>query len=158
VDRKLDLVGLARKAEQFGFGRIEIGDDDWKRAIARMLAEAKLVIVVLSDRPGTAWEIEQIMEGGWSRKAIFLQPPMPKSVKRRVADVDSEYDVASKMMRKYDWNLPPRSKRLRAFYLNDQAGEFYSAVLGWETGYYRQIAGLFRLALKSATSTPHSVD
>ena len=51
-------------------------DDDWQSNVKRMLSNASDIIVFVGFREGLAWEIQQIIAGGYLGKTLFLLPPL----------------------------------------------------------------------------------
>ena len=69
------LVAIGKPGEQFGSGRIPSDDHTWKVDVERLVRHAQMVIVIPSERPGTAWEINFLRNKGYLYKCVFMMPP-----------------------------------------------------------------------------------
>lgn len=69
------LVALGEPLEHEGAGRIRVGDHEWRGAIRDLMAGARLIILLPAARPGTFWEVEQILSRGHVAKTVVIDPP-----------------------------------------------------------------------------------
>jgi len=69
------FVALGKSLEHIGAGRIEVGDENWKAAISKLMERARLIIMVPVVNPGTMWELDQVIERGWVSKTLFINIP-----------------------------------------------------------------------------------
>ncbi|MER8777013.1 hypothetical protein [Mesorhizobium sp. M0977] len=71
------VIGLGHPGEALGIGRILTNEDDWKSAAAKLAEMATYIICIPSSRPGTLWEIDYLLHGGFIRKTTFVMPATP---------------------------------------------------------------------------------
>ncbi|MEM0986858.1 MAG: hypothetical protein AAGJ32_11470 [Pseudomonadota bacterium] len=69
------LVALGQPLEHEGAGRIAVPETQWQDAIAALMQQAALIILLPSPRNGTLWEIDQLIDGGYLAKTLILDPP-----------------------------------------------------------------------------------
>jgi len=74
--RKLGpLVALGEPGEHLGAGRIKTSDADWQQAVTQLVENAKAVLIIPSDRPGTVWEVHHLRTQNLLHKTVFIMPP-----------------------------------------------------------------------------------
>ena len=73
----LPVVALGKPGETFGVGRILVDEDSWQKAASELMQRASLLICQPSSRPGSHWEINQIMLNHYFSKTVFIMPPNP---------------------------------------------------------------------------------
>src|SRR5262245_9597594 len=71
----LPLVALGRPMETYGAGRILTDDLTWQTKIIEMMQAAQTIFVIPSNRPGTLWEVEHILQNNLIEKCLFIMPP-----------------------------------------------------------------------------------
>lgn len=69
------LLGLGRKGDAVGAGKLCSSDDDWKAMFFQLSEAASAIIVVPGVNGGTFFEIESIINRGLLGKTTFLMPP-----------------------------------------------------------------------------------
>jgi hypothetical protein len=69
-----ELACLGRPGEQFGAGRAVSDDERWQVDVEMLARHAHMIVILPSERPGTAWEIAHLKEKGHLGKTIFLMP------------------------------------------------------------------------------------
>ena len=69
------LVALGKPLEHEGAGRILVDDHEWQEVILCLMAAARLIILLPAARPGTLWEVEQILSCGYAGKTVIIDPP-----------------------------------------------------------------------------------
>ncbi|MBN6774207.1 hypothetical protein JRG42_12530 [Pseudomonas granadensis] len=69
------LIGLGRKGDAVGAGKLCCSDRDWEEMFFRLSEKAESIIVVPGVSKGSFFEIEWIMSHGFLAKTTFLMPP-----------------------------------------------------------------------------------
>ncbi len=59
----------------FGAARAYAGDRDWKALVSDIMGEATAVILSMDESAGLAWEIDEVLGGGFAGKTLFLFGP-----------------------------------------------------------------------------------
>jgi hypothetical protein len=70
----IPLIALGKPGEAFGAGRLKSSNKDWKEDAAALIEGSDFLFVVPSNREGTMWELQQIMEKKILHHCIFLMP------------------------------------------------------------------------------------
>lgn len=78
LERYGALVGLGRSGEADGAGRVESSEEGWRQKAALLADKACLILLMPSDRAGTAEEMRLVRQTGCLAKTIFLMPPQPE--------------------------------------------------------------------------------
>jgi hypothetical protein len=89
----LPLVALGKPGETFGVGRILVDEDSWQKAASDLMQRASLLICLPSSRPGSNWEMNQIMLNHYFSKTVFIMPPNPPSSFRTWKDLKEDWDL-----------------------------------------------------------------
>jgi hypothetical protein len=93
----LPVVALGKPGETFGVGRILVDEDSWQKAASELMQRASLLICLPSSRPGSHWEMNQIMLNHYFSKTVFIMPPKWELEKELKEDWDLlKQQVASK--------------------------------------------------------------
>ena len=71
----MPVVALGKPGETFGIGRILVDDDSWQSAASELMRDSFLIICVPSSRPGSKWELDQIIRTDYRTKTVFIMPP-----------------------------------------------------------------------------------
>lgn len=71
----MQVVALGKPGETRGVGRILVDDVSWQSVASKLMGRALLLICVPSSRPGTRWELKEIIETHYLRKTVFVMPP-----------------------------------------------------------------------------------
>jgi len=107
------MVALGEPGEHFGAGRINTSDKTWRADLERLARVASILVVVPSDRPGTAWELEHLLQWGLLSKCVFFQPPRSQDT---VLDANRWAEItAVKPLR-----IPPYEPDGQVFWLTDE--------------------------------------
>ncbi len=69
------LIALGAPLEHIGAGRIQVGDDAWRDAIALLLKHAKLIVMLPSSRAGTLQEVGIILGSALVTRTVLIDPP-----------------------------------------------------------------------------------
>jgi hypothetical protein len=86
--RTMPVVALGKPGETFGVGRILADEDSWEKAATELMDRAALIIFQPSSRPGSFWEMNQIMLHRYLSKTVFIMPPNPAKWKELRGDWD----------------------------------------------------------------------
>jgi hypothetical protein len=73
----LPVVALGKPGETFGVGRILVDENSWRKAASDLMQRASLLICQPSSRPGSHWEMNEIMLNHYFSKTVFIMPPTP---------------------------------------------------------------------------------
>jgi hypothetical protein len=73
-DRSEHARGVSLPVNREGASRAWLSQD-WQRTVSQWLADARLIVLVLGDTEGLAWEIAQISQRGLQARVIVLIPP-----------------------------------------------------------------------------------
>jgi hypothetical protein len=77
LDKLMPVVALGKPGEAIGVGRILINESIWRNAAAQLMDHATLIICIPSTRPGSEWELEEILRHGYLAKSVFIMPRDP---------------------------------------------------------------------------------
>ena len=69
------LIAIGESLEHLGAGRVSSSDKEWKTAIPALMQHAQLIVMLPSVRPGTLWELEQLVMRNWIAKTVFIDAP-----------------------------------------------------------------------------------
>jgi hypothetical protein len=64
-----------RSLASLGAARDHLPDDIWRQEVARRMAEARVIVVVIGATEGLRWELTQIVAGGHLGRTVFVLPP-----------------------------------------------------------------------------------
>lgn len=71
------FIGLGQPGEHFGVARLPSDEQEWQSLVSKLMDQAAAIIVVPSHRPGTRWELEQLVDRRLLRKCLFfVEPPL----------------------------------------------------------------------------------
>jgi len=86
MDGAMPLVAVGDKHRSFGASKVLTTDSAWKQLAVDLMRRARVIVLLPSQQPGTAWEIEQILRTPDLRtKTVFLMPPSTWRLKRILA-------------------------------------------------------------------------
>jgi hypothetical protein len=68
-------IGLGESLEHLGAGRINADDAAWRPAVVALMQHAELIVMLPAARPGTLWELEQLVTRNWIAKTVFIDAP-----------------------------------------------------------------------------------
>lgn len=98
---RAELVALGQPEEAFGAGRVAVEEAEWKEVVVGLMDAATLILLVPSDRPGTMWEFEQILNRGHLSKTLFLRP-------LHAASLEGEWKITQgAWLERFGQRLPP---------------------------------------------------
>ena len=110
LDESMPTVALGKPGETSGFGRISMDESSWESAAAELMLRASLIICIPSAHPGTAWELEEIMQKGYLVKTVFVMPPsggflrcFENSFRRSLKE---DWNLAAELLRQHQLSLP----------------------------------------------------
>jgi len=69
------FIALGKPNEHRGAARILTTEENWQDAVSKLSKQAKLIFILPSFRPGTYWELKNLLRNGWLEKTIFFMPP-----------------------------------------------------------------------------------
>jgi hypothetical protein len=118
----LNLVALGEyDAAIFGAGLAPSSEVEWRESFTALAGAVKLIVIVPSVRPGTLWELSQIVDKKMHRKTLFV---MPESVQSREAQAEARqlWHQATEATRDMGIALPPYHNYGAIFRLSDDGG------------------------------------
>jgi len=119
--RKLGpLVALGEPGEHLGAGRIKTSDADWQQAVKQLVENAKAVLIIPSDRPGTVWEVNHLRTENLLHKTVFIMPP-----EARGFDWRARWHEARKALGDFGAALPEYDRHGLMFRLNQDGQVLY---------------------------------
>jgi hypothetical protein len=98
----MPVVALGKPGETFGVGRILVEDDVWQKAATELMDRAALIIFQPSSRPGSFWEMNEIMLHRYLSKTVFIVPPYPA----RWKELREDWNLLKKNMTSSGITLP----------------------------------------------------
>ena len=69
----------------YGASRGYFQHHTWQDAVARLAAEAQLIVVVMGRSEGVAWEMNLVATAGYLNKTLFVMPPNATDEDRNTA-------------------------------------------------------------------------
>ena len=70
-------VGLPSEAvPQIGAARAKLSDDEWQTTVREWMEASDVIVLYAGKTKWIGWELENIVEGGWTDKLIILFPPV----------------------------------------------------------------------------------
>jgi hypothetical protein len=100
------VVALGQPGEHLGAGRIAVDEEEWRQAVEKLMRQAQRILLIPSNRPGTLWEIQRILDLELLSRTIFVMPPTERwattwaTARREVADLEHEPGGASRTTRR----------------------------------------------------------
>jgi len=94
-------VGLPSEAvPQIGAARAKLSDEEWQAAVRDWMETSSVIVMYAGTTKWIGWELERIIEGGWSDKLIILFPPVLPFpgifqgtwLKRQTADIAARFE------------------------------------------------------------------
>jgi len=99
VQRFGPLICLGLPLEHRGAGRAQVSDDAWQEAVRLMCAKADIIILAPSERPGTRWEVDYVLENGLIDRCVVINLPDREKLLRN-ADKRAEWEgIREKFLR-----------------------------------------------------------
>jgi hypothetical protein len=74
LSRWAPVIAVGHSGEQVGFGRVQMGDAEWKKLVANLIDQADAVFMLPGASRGTTWEVRYILKTA-ADKAVFMMPP-----------------------------------------------------------------------------------
>jgi hypothetical protein len=110
--KELPFLALGTPGEAVGAGRITICEDQWQPVVKLLCDRAAVIVLLLSARPGTQFEIEHILNHGHTEKTVFIGPPKLHSWTEAFQKSDGlapskEYERMRALFDRTDLVLPP---------------------------------------------------
>ncbi|MDT7789017.1 MAG: hypothetical protein QOF58_7436, partial [Pseudonocardiales bacterium] len=76
VEHVAPLIALGESGEQIGAGRVRTREEDWREVFTLLTASAHTIYLMPSLRPGTQWELDQVLTTpDLLRRCVFVLPP-----------------------------------------------------------------------------------
>jgi signal peptidase I len=77
LESLMPFLALGDRSRSYGAAKLKATDDTWQEEIGGLVRQAKLIVAVPFNRPGTLWEIRLIFADYTLRtKSLFFMPPM----------------------------------------------------------------------------------
>ena len=121
------LVALGKPLEHRGAGRIEVSDGDWQDAILRLMAAARLIVLLPSSRPGTTWEVRTLLAAGRLAKTIVVDPPDHLGRSDRDYDPSAEWHEVRRAFASEGFVMPQDDPEGLLLYFGNRATPVRSA-------------------------------
>ena len=64
------------KIPQIGAARVKLSDEEWQNSVTNWMQESSAVVLYAGTTKWVSWELQRIIEGGWTTKLILLFPPV----------------------------------------------------------------------------------
>jgi hypothetical protein len=85
---------------QVGAARVKLSDAEWQVAVTDWMETASVIVMYAGTTPWVGWELQRIIEGGWTDKLIILFPPVlpfpgfwqGSWLKRQKADIAARFE------------------------------------------------------------------
>jgi hypothetical protein len=127
LGKLMPTVALGKPGEAIGVGRLLTDEKTWKSAAAVLMRRASLIISVPSSRPGSAWELEEIIRNGYFAKTIFLMPP---EINYSPYSVREDWDRLVELMKGHGIAVPDYQKGGLLFSVKPQGGYIEEDLFG----------------------------
>ena len=79
------VIAIGRPGESLaplGAARDYVGDDLWQDEVARRMKEAQLIVFVVGESEGLAWELHRVQRLGLIHKLVIVFPPVDDIIRR----------------------------------------------------------------------------
>jgi hypothetical protein len=106
----MPVLALGNPGEAYGVGRILENENSWKSTVSNLMRQASLILCMPSGRPGSQWELDEILRIQYLRKTVFLMPWMPRYWRRR-KDLKSDWDTVVAHLKKRGLESPALSSK-----------------------------------------------
>ena len=81
LDSIVPIISLsATNAQSIGPPGAAAHNEEWREVIAELVQRSKLILFVLKESGGLAWELELLAKRQWFDKCIFVMPPLNPKV------------------------------------------------------------------------------
>jgi hypothetical protein len=126
----MPIIGLGKPGEIQGVGRILADEQTWKVAASELLRDSSLIICMVSDHPGTVWELNEIIHNGYLSKTVFLMPPdrsdpsSKKFVNNTWKTMIDDWNTAAAHMKSFGIVIPGYQKNGLLFAVKPDVGCF----------------------------------
>ncbi len=102
----LASVAVGVPQDGIGAGRAVASNQNWKDLVRTASERAQLIILIVSSRVGTSWEIDLILSHGWERKTVFIIPPKKLVAIGSTYEPQQDYAGATSLFGRYGYVLP----------------------------------------------------
>ena len=123
------LIALGDSVEHVGAARIKSTDVNWQEAVTRMMRQALLIVMVPSARPGTLWEIQQLLAENWIVKTAFIDAPNTSTVSFAQ---DIEWSKISQLLSSHGYEWPADDPKGRLIFFGGSKSPQLSEPLDFE--------------------------
>lgn len=72
VGEHMPLIGIGKKTNVIGAGKVIARDDDWRRNFEALALEARCIFSIPSLHPSTLWELEWLAEHGLCARVMMI--------------------------------------------------------------------------------------
>lgn len=134
---RIMLVTFGVPGEYSGAARVQSTETKWQQDVTKLMHEAKHILMLPSDRPGTVWEGQQIKELGLLHKTSFVMPPQMRVGKRPYSET---WKRAYKTFRRIGLQIPKHVEKGLIFSLLP-TGELGRFSLFQETSLFLRLYG-----------------
>ena len=84
---------------QIGAARVQLSDDEWQAAVTNWMETSSVIVMYAGTTHWVSWELQRIIEGGWTDKLIILFPPVlpfpgfwqNSWLKRQTSDIEARF-------------------------------------------------------------------
>ena len=97
-------IGLGQSLEHLGAGRISSDDASWRPAVLALMRHAELIVMLPAARPGTQWELEQLLTRNLIAKTVFIDAPHHSVTGYRQ---EAEWGEVRRLLAAHGYDLPP---------------------------------------------------
>lgn len=111
--KPLPLLALGESLEHLGAARIKTTDEEWKLVAERLMECAELIVILPSSRPGTLWEVEQLLARNWIAKSVIIDAP-DKS--RTEFSQEAEWSEIGALLARAGYTLPANDRKGRIMF------------------------------------------
>lgn len=123
------LIALGGSVEHVGAARIKSTDVNWQEAVTRLMRQALLIVMVPSARPGTLWEIQQLLAENWIVKTAFIDAPNTSTVSFAQ---DIEWSKISQLLSSHGYKWPADDPKGRLIFFGGSKSPQLSEPLDFE--------------------------
>lgn len=124
------LIALGIQGEQEGAGRVHTLNKNWQSDFIILAENAKLILLLPSNRSGTLWEIHWILKNKVLNKCFFFMPPQTF---KRTFDWAQYWKKCLKEIDDIGLKLPPYNKKGLIFNFGENQQIFNKTKIGKDT-------------------------
>lgn len=104
------LVCLGAPLEHRGAGRAKVADAAWQDAVRLFCEKAELIILAPSERPGTRWEVDYVLENGLMDRCVIINLPDQEKLVRK-KDKKREWEGIREKFVRHGYELRENAKK-----------------------------------------------